>query len=270
MTKTIILLIIAFVALMVFNFLVKALWRVRKDGWGAFWGKLKSAGQGPRVDADAHYTEEELRKFSLGNLYVYQQQGTLNTTFATGVLNNVRETILYSYFSIKDHTSAVETLQWLASAPSQTAFHYVYEAFLQGKEGKKWLRAHEELKDHSNFVDDCVEKLENLQNNFEYLVSEGIVASQEDMGRIGVLAWDAGRLNFIARLCHEQGFIDKDLCQQCVDVAYEMTKDAYTGWKDYVYSYVLGRTLSMGSANMSGLAKELLEKPESPWSYVKW
>lgn len=42
MIKTIILLIIAFSALMVFNFLVKTLWRIKKDGRGAFRGKLKS------------------------------------------------------------------------------------------------------------------------------------------------------------------------------------------------------------------------------------
>ena len=49
-----------------------------------------------------------------------------------------------------------------------------------------------------------------------------------------------------------------------------MTKDAYSGWRDYAHSYVLGRTLSMGSTNMIGLANDLLTNPKSPWNYIKW
>ena len=41
-------------------------------------------------------------------------------------------------------------------------------------------------------------------------------------------------------------------------------------WKDYAYSYVLGRTLSMGTTNMIGLAEDLLTDTKSPWTYIKW
>lgn len=57
---------------------------------------------------------------------------------------------------------------------------------------------------------------------------------------------------------------------QCINSAYEMTKEVYTNWKDYAYSYVLGRTLSMGTTNMIGLAEDLLTDTKSPWTYIKW
>lgn len=224
-----------------------------------------------RVDENAHLSEADLRKISLGNLYVYQQQGVLNT-FETGVKPSVREVILGEYFGITDRDSAIETLSWLAKAPSQFTFSYVYEAFMKGDSaaGRAWLSEDEELKKHPDFLKECLEKLETMEDEWEDIKDDDIVASKEEMGKLGVLAWDAGRLNFISRLCLEQGYISEDECRQCVDGAYEMTKEAYANWKDYAHSYVLGRTLSMGTTNMIGLAEDLLENPKSPWTYIKW
>lgn len=226
---------------------------------------------GFNVDEKAHFSHEELRKFSLGNLYVYQQQGTLNT-LATGVQASMRKVILKEYFDIHDRDSAIGLLQWLAHAPSQQMFHYAYAAFMQGggKAGADWLYELEELKEHPDFREDCLEKLDQLETQYTAIIKDGVAASKEDIGRLGVLAWDAGRLNFIARLCMEQQYISREECMECIDAAYEMTKEAYSGWADYAHSYVLGRTLSMGTTNMTELMKQLLENPKSPWTYVKW
>jgi hypothetical protein len=58
---------------------------------------------------------------------------------------------------------------------------------------------------------------------------------------------------------------------QCIDSAYEMTKDVYSNWKDYAYSYVLGRTLSMGTTNMIGLAMagiSIMSTTNSPYLHA--
>ena len=63
--------------------------------WGRL-AKLQSFFQdGLNVDENSHLPEADLRKISLGNLYVYQQQGVLNT-FETGVTPSVRKVILNS------------------------------------------------------------------------------------------------------------------------------------------------------------------------------
>lgn len=239
--------------------------------WGRL-AKLQSFFQdGLNVDENSHLPEADLRKISLGNLYVYQQQGVLNT-FETGVTPSVRKVILGEYFGITDRDSAIETLNWLSQAPSQTMFHYAYTAFLQGggNISRKWLNENEELKEHTDFRNDCLEKLETMEEKYPDIEQAGIVVSKEEMGKLGVLAWDAGRLNFISRLCLEQEYIVKEKCMQCINAAYEMTKEVYTNWKDYAYSYVLGRTLSMGTTNMIGLAEDLLTDTKSPWTYIKW
>lgn len=107
-------------------------------------------GSGIKIDENAHLSEEELRKYSLGNLYAYQQQGTLNT-FSTGVGASVREIILGEYFGIKDRDSAVECLQWLVQAPSQMTFQYAFAALQEGggKASQDWIYANEELKEHT-------------------------------------------------------------------------------------------------------------------------
>ena len=220
--------------------------------WGRL-AKLQSFFQdGLNVDENSHLPEADLRKISLGNLYVYQQQGVLNT-FETGVTPSVRKVILGEYFGITDRDSAIE-------------------AFLQGggNISRKWLNENEELKEHTDFRNDCLEKLETMEEKYPDIEQAGIVVSKEEMGKLGVLAWDAGRLNFISRLCLEQEYIVKEECMQCINAAYEMTKEVYTNWKDYAYSYVLGRTLSMGTTNMIGLAEDLLTDTKSPWTYIKW
>jgi hypothetical protein len=226
---------------------------------------------GLNVDENARLPESDLRKISLGNLYVYQQQGVLNT-FETGVSPSVREVILGEYFGITDRDSAIKILNWLSQAPSQAMFHYAYTAFLQGggSKSREWLNENEELKEHDDFRNDCLEKLDTMEEQYPDIEQDGIAASKEEMGKLGVLAWDAGRLNFISRLCFEQGYITKEECMQCIDTAYEMTKEVYSNWKDYAYSYVLGRTLSMGTTNMIGLADDLLTDPKSPWTYINW
>ena len=114
------------------------------------------------------------------------------------------------------------------------------------------------------------ECIRDFREKYPDIEQAGIVVSKEEMGKLGVLAWDAGRLNFISRLCLEQEYIVKEECMQCINAAYEMTKEVYTNWKDYAYSYVLGRTLSMGTTNMIGLAEDLLTDTKSPWTYIKW
>ncbi len=122
---------------------------------------------GLNVDKNAHLPEADLRKISLGNLYVYQQQGVLNT-FETGVAPSVRKVILGEYFGITDRESAIETLNWLSQAPSQTMFHYAYAAFLQGggSISRKWLNENEELKEHTDFRNDCLEKLATMEEQY--------------------------------------------------------------------------------------------------------
>ena len=182
--------------------------------WGRL-AKLRNVFQGSlNVDENSHLPEADLRKISLGNLYVYQQQGVLNT-FETGVTPSVRKVILGEYFGITDRDSAIETLNWLSQAPSQTMFHYAYTAFLQGggNISREWLNENEELREHTDFRNDCLEKLETMEEQYPDIEQAGIVTSKEEMGKLGVLAWDAGRLNFLSRLCLEQKYIVKDQCR---------------------------------------------------------
>ena len=276
MTKQIIILVVIFLAIKLINkhiLTMKYKQHVTLSSFFARITKLSNAlkNKGIRIDENTHLSEEELRKYSLGNLYVYQQQGTLNT-FQTGIDVSVREVILVEYFGIKDRNCAIECLQWLAQAPSQMTFHYAFTALQKGggKVSQDWIYENEELKEHPDFREECLEKLDKLEEKCQDIINDKVAISEEEIGRLGVLAWDAGRLNFIGRLCFEQKYISESECMECINAAYEMTKNVYTSWHDYAHSYVLGRTLSMGTTNMIGLAEELLTDSKSPWSYIKW
>lgn len=242
--------------------------------------KLKdSFSSEPRVDADSKLTNEELRKISLGNLYVYQQNGTLNT-LSTGVNETVLDTILTEYWDITDRDSAISTLSYLMQTPSAYPFVCASKAFvIGGEEGKKWMETqlmesfegtegHEEEK--KELLDRCHEMLGYLEENYGFFKDLKWLDSKEDMEKLGILAWDAGRLNFVARACMDKKLISKEECMECVEHAYELTREAYADWTGFAHSYVIGRSLWNGSTNMWGLADDLLESKESPWTYVAW
>jgi hypothetical protein len=74
-------------------------------------------------------------------------------------------------------------------------FHYDYTAFLQGggSKSREWLNENEELKEHDDFRNDCLEKLDTMEDQYPDIEQDGIASSKEEMGKLGVLAWDAGR-----------------------------------------------------------------------------
>ena len=57
-------------------------------------------------------------------------------------------------------------------------------------------------------IEKAQEQLSNLKSQYEILVNNGIIASSNDVARLGVVAWDAGRLNFVARAALQRGFFD--------------------------------------------------------------
>lgn len=229
--------------------------------------KLISSFQGPQIDESVQLPEEELRRNSIGNLYVYQQAGTLNT-FTTGVDRGVLREVLSKWWGIASREEAIGTIQYLASAPSQEMCAYVFAAIgMDEASARKYLVEHVPTADMLNKI---FAYIENLQTSYDSLVRNKVVASREELQKLGTLGWDAGRLNFIARAAMDYGYISAEECREAVDYAYGMVCDAFGSWDEFGRSYVLGRSIWSGDTSMSALLEDLLQDPKSPWSYLPW
>lgn len=229
--------------------------------------KLIASFKGPQIDERVRLPEDELRRASIGNLYVYQQAGTLNT-FTTGVDKDILREILANWWGISSREDAIETIQYLASAPSAELCGYLFPAFAMDEgQARKYLVEHVPSADMLNKI---FSYLDNLRGAYDALVRNKVIDSREDLARLGTLGWDAGRLNFIARAAMDYGYISKEDCHEAVGYAYDMVRDVFDGWRGFGRSYVLGRSIWSGDTSMTGLLEELLEHPNSPWSYLSW
>ena len=97
---------------------------------------------------------------------------------------------------------------------------------------------------------------------------------KDDLRRYGVAGWDAGRICFLARACCEMGYIDEAEAWQCIDVANELARGAFSSWRELALSYVIGRSLWGGkrayNSVMKDTADKLLADENSPWVKYPW
>lgn len=244
---------------------------------------VRHVRQGIRVKENPSLNADEVRKIAVGALYAYQQGGYVDDMELD--VDESRLTIILSeWWGIEDRDDAVNTVNYLSNAPSQNILPLVFAAYNASNNDEAMQIIRDEIANDPNFanlpdgmerakglIEKAQEQLSNLKSQYEILVNNGIIASSNDIARLGVVAWDAGRLNFVARAALQRGFLTQEECQQCIDHAYAMAKSAgFSSWKEFASSYMLGRTMWNGDCNMGGLAEDMLTKPNSPWVRFPW
>lgn len=244
---------------------------------------IRHVTAGIRVKEDSGLSADEVRKISVGALYAYQQGGYVDV-MDPDVDESRLSTILSEWWDINDRDSAIETVNYLGNATTQNLLPLVYSAFNASSKDEAMriitdtVTNDPEIKNHpegmelaKGVIGKAENQLDNLKSEYDSLVNDGIISSASDIERLGVIAWDAGRLNFVARAAMQKGYITQEECQHCVDHAYEMSLSAgFNSWKDFANSYMLGRVMWNGDNNMGALAEDLLTKPNSPWVRFPW
>lgn len=230
---------------------------------------LMSVARGIRISKDQTLTDSQIRRIAIGALYAYQQGGYVDALKMD--INPIRlNTVLGDWWGINNREDALNTLQYLSQGAYSIVFPAIYKAFTTvGVLNQKTIIT-ESTGGDDELCTATWDKLKNLKRSYDGLVANGIVKDKDDMERIGVMGWDAGRLNFIARACLEKGYISEQECWQYIDRADDMAHFSTHSWRDFANSYMLGRALWNGETNMSALAEDLLSKPESPWVMLKW
>lgn len=244
-------------------------------GW-LFIRKIARAGsavrnmvRGLRTGRDTSLPADEVRKIAVGALYAYQQGGYVDV-MNPDIARSRLDTILTEWWGIRDRADALDNIRYLSSAPSAAMLPVVAEAAKSGDiVGRE--RVADSVTDDKDIKEHIMQQAGNLCEVKEQLVSEGIVGSPDEIVATGVTAWDAGRLNFIARASFQKGYISEEECQDCISRAYDMACSAgYKSWKEFSDSYVLGRAIWSGNLDITPLAEDLLTKPESPWVRYPW
>jgi len=244
---------------------------------------IRHVTQGIRVKENSTLSADDVRSIAVGALYAYQQGGYVDA-MDVDIEESRLSTILSEWWGIDNRDDAVGVVNYLSNAPSQSILPLVLSAYNASSEAEAMKIIRDEIVNDPNLanlpdgmerarglIEKAKEQLSNLKSQYDILVNEGIISSMSDIERLGVVAWDAGRLNFVARAAMQRGYLTQEECRNCVDHAYAMAKSAGFGsWKDFANSYMLGRTMWNGDCNMSGLAEDMLTKPNSPWVRFPW
>lgn len=229
------------------------------------------AFQGIRLDSKSNLSTEQYKKLSIGSLYALQQGGYLNTL--TLDIKDKLPTILNDWWGISSADDARETLDRLCQKGFDYYFPFVYQAFLLDDK-KAQDDIFQQNMDNQEDYKKAVSQLQNLKETYQELVECGIIASKADIARYGVIGWDAGRINFVARACCDMKYISEMEAWSYIDKAYNLAHSNFTSWHDMAMSYVIGRAIWGGTgahnSGMKEMADDLLSKPNSPWLQIKW
>lgn len=104
------------------------------------------------------------------------------------------------------------------------------------------------------------------------LIENKVAQSHEELHQIllrGAIAWDLGRMVYIARASYVAGYIDKDQAWQSINSVLPTVKQYFTNWKEFGQSYMLGRSVSRPDDSAIGglfdIYTQCITCEQSPW-----
>jgi hypothetical protein len=222
-------------------------------------------------DDDGTLSPEQYKKLSLGAIYSEQQKAWINT-IATGLSKKHVRRIVGRWWGITCPGEAAAKLDYLRDK----GFRYYFPTVIQA--------LHHPVGEHEKIVSEAfpgsaedrekaLSQIGNLLEAAQDLEDDGVIDSPADIKKHGVTAWDCGRLVFLARLCHEMGYVSEKEIWGYIDAADALARGSFNSWRAYAKSYVIGRTLWAGSeedSDIAEIAEYLLEDEESPWVKMPW
>lgn len=220
-----------------------------------------------RIDPNSTLTDEQLRVLTIGNVYAWQQEAVLNS-LDMKLSDSRLDLILSKWWGIDNREEAIDTLEYLTQGTFSLTFPDLCEAWAlyDLKKAFNFLK--------SKYDEDMLQRLWEQYNNlgtaWDDLRRKKIFKDFEEMCALGVMGWDAGRLNFVARASFNKEYISEEELWRYIQRAYDMAHSELHSWKELANSYVLGRALWNGSTDIATFAGIALENKYSPWTWLKW
>lgn len=192
---------------------------------------------------------------------------TLETT-KVGAIKAEQKQRLRSAWGIYSTDSALARLKTFG------LIHQEYNAAIQtflAVDKSQW-QSYIELHFPEMDQNDIYNYTDSLQAVSATLIEYKIAADSNEVQNIfkrGALAWDLGRLVYIARASYTCGYITAEQAWQSIDSIMPQLSMAFTSWNAFGQSYMLGRSIwSHDDGAISGLFDiyfQAISDPKSPW-----
>ena len=233
--------------------------------------KISRSFKTVRWDPKSTLNDGQCRKLAVGAMYA-SQQGAYQNSMTTGI-RDLLPRILGEWWGIDNYMDAHKELDYLCQKGYRYYFPFICQAFLTDDPDKQDEVFQQNMTSQEDY-DKITFQFQNLEETYDELLECKVIAGKEDLKRYGVTGWDAGRICFLARACREMNYITEEEAWQYIDIAYKMTRDAFSSWHDMAMSYIIGRSLWGGKSAynsvMKNTADKLLSSEESPWTRYAW
>ncbi|MGE8556515.1 MAG: DUF1266 domain-containing protein [Chryseobacterium jejuense] len=204
-----------------------------------------------------------LEHLLVGSMYAEQQSAYLNS-YETGLNKSDIIKLVETYWGISDQSQAIEILQSLHTRNQDEDIDVVYKAFENTENYVDILKSN--LPNEEDVFEYYLELFRTLKNVVPELIEQKVITDFTQLKKIKDSGWNYGRSVFLARCCHELGYIsEKELIEYLAKSHRELKKYCST-WKEYTTSYIFGRAIWGGghNAGMIQIADDLLNNSQSP------
>ncbi len=207
-------------------------------------------------------SEYEIAAINIGAINS-EQTSSYCDSIETGLKRDMLIRNLSNAYGIDNRDSAMETLQWL----DERGHHICFEAIKEFVAGKSNAIKDDALTDDEK--SSMYAYINNVRANLKTLIENQYMNDPSELSDASILAWDMGRLVFVARCCYDVGYLTKEETWEYIERAYLKSQSVYKNWDAFGKGYILGRCMWTQDYIMPaliGIHKRLMKDQESPWN----
>lgn len=217
-------------------------------------------------NAQENLSREKITALSAG-LIIAEQNLFYSNTLETGASKNEQIEKLRSHWGIENSQDALQRLASFGSV------HQLYDAAINTylSVNKSDWRNYINI-NYSENTGEIYDYLLLLDKVSEVLIKNKVATDEQEMREIfqkGSIAWDLGRIVYIARASYTCGYITAQQAWQTIDAVLPQVKKHFADWKAFGQSYMLGRAIwSHDDAGIEGLFMiytDVIKEEASPW-----
>lgn len=213
-------------------------------------------------------SDEQQQALAVGQI-INEQNMFYTDTLATGANKSEQKKRLGSAWSVNSHATALACLESFANAGVHQLYNAAIAVYKEQPESE-WKSFIYNQYD-TDIADDIYEYTVSIKTVLTFLHEKNTMTEQEtdEVLKRGAIAWDLGRIVYIARASYTLGYINEQEAWDAINATLPQVKQSFSSWKEFGQSYMLGRAIwSVDDMSIDGLNDiylDSIQKQESPW-----
>lgn len=183
--------------------------------------------------------------------------------------NSTMKDILDEWWDINDKESFFDSVDYLFENGDRGAYAEALRITIEFPE-KQWQSEINKLADA--YETDYNEYCENIKESMNMIQEKNLLKAGEE--KIDILAWDMGRVIYLARHAKNLNYISEEEAWNVIDKAVSKMQKVYNSWEETARGFMLGRNMWNGDYGQlivtTNTYRDLINDPESPFKEISY